>query len=162
MYANWLWTNRLKWIKGLKIKGCVFCRIAKKDKRIPAYVLLNDGKIVVMLNRFPYNTGHLIVFPVRHVNSLEKLSDKELSSLMIMVKKSVELLRKALNPEGFNIGINIGQVASESISHIHVHIVPRYKRDLGFMELTAATKIMPEPVEETYKKLKKYIKILKS
>ena len=162
MYLNWLWTNRLKWIKHKhKSKSCLFCRIAKNDKKIKAYVLFNDGKTVVMLNLFPYNTGHLLIFPVRHVKSLQRLTEKELMELFLRVKNSIKLLKKALNPVGFNVGINIGEIASASVEHLHVHVVPRFRRDLGFMELTAETKVMPEPVEKTYKKLKKYCKLLK-
>jgi len=161
MYLHWLWTDRLEWIKKrYKSKSCLFCRIAKGDKRVKAYVLFNNKKTVVMLNLFPYNTGHLLVFPVRHVKSLDELSRDELTELSSRVKKSISLLKKALHPAGFNIGINIGEVASASIKHLHIHIVPRFKRDLGFMELTAETKVMPEPVERTYQRLKKYANIL--
>jgi len=161
MYLHWLWTNRLKWIKQKRLgRSCPFCRIAKGDKKIKSYVLFNNGKTVVMLNLFPYNTGHLLVFPVRHVKTIEELKENELTELLVRTKKSLTLLRKALNPLGFNIGINIGEIASASIEHLHIHIVPRFKRDLGFMELTASTKVMPEPIEETYKKLKKYAEAL--
>ena len=162
MYLNWLWTNRMKWIKKKhKPKGCIFCRIAKGDKKVKAYVLHRDKNTVVIMNLYPYNTGHLLVFPARHVKSIEELKEIEIKELFSKVSRSVELLKKALNPIGFNIGINIGEIASASIEHLHVHIVPRFKRDTGFMEITASTKVMPESVEKTFKRLKKYVKILK-
>ena len=162
MYLHWLWTKRSKWVrKKHKEKSCLFCKIAKGSKNVKAYVLFNNGKTVVVLNLFPYNTGHLLVFPARHVRNLEELNEKETSELFNRVKLSIKLLKKALKPDGFNVGINIGETASASIEHLHVHIVPRFERDLGFMEIIGETKVMPETVEETYKRLKKYANLLK-
>lgn len=162
MYIHWLWTNRLKWVKEKNTKkSCLFCRIAKNDKKIKTYVLFNNKKTAIILNLFPYNTGHLIIFPTRHVKTIEELEEKEFSELFLRLKKALKLLKKTLNPAGFNIGINIGEIASASVDHLHIHVVPRYKHDVGFMELTADTKVVPEPIKNTYDKLKKYVDILK-
>jgi len=151
----------MNWIsKKHKFKGCLFCRIIKGDKKIPSKVLHKDEDVMVMMNLFPYNTGHLQVIPIRHVVSLDELTDAECDRLFGMVRKCVKLIKKTLNPLGFNIGMNIGDVSGASIDHLHVHIVPRYKTDFGFMEIIAETKTMPETVEKTYKKLMKHSKIL--
>jgi len=116
---------------------------------------------MVVMNLFPYNTGHLEVIPIRHVKSLEELRKEELADLVEKVVKSIRLLKRALRPVGFNVGINIGEIAGASVEHLHVHIVPRYKRDFGFMEVTCETRVMPESIDETYKKLMKHASLLK-
>ena len=162
MYDRWLVTNRMKWVKRSgKAEKCPFCEIAKGKKR-KKFVLHETEKSIVMMNLYPYNTGHLLIFPKRHVESLNDLKKDEIEDISLLIVKSVRLLEKALKPEGFNIGMNIGEISSASVKHLHVHIVPRYKHDLGFMELFSSTKVLPEPVESTYKRLKRYINILKT
>jgi len=154
--------NRIKWVTKKESNRCIFCEIAKGNKKIPQKVLYKDRDVMVIMNIYPYNTGHLQVLPTRHVKTLEELSDEEYTKLFEFVKKSVIVLRKALKPVGFNIGINIGKnVAGASIEHLHVHIVPRYKRDFGFMEIISSTKVLPESIDNTYKRLLKYKKLFK-
>ena len=101
------------------------------------------------------------MLPLRHVETLEELSEKEIASLFVMVRRCIRLLRKVLNPDGFNIGINIGgDVAGASIAHLHVHIVPRFRGDSGFMESVADTKVLPQTLGQVFGKLKKEVKIL--
>lgn len=116
---------------------------------------------MVIMNIFPYNVGHLEVVPIRHVKDIEDLFMEEFLKFFQMIKKSVVLLKKAMKPEGLNIGFNLGEFSGASIPHLHAQIVPRYKRDLGFMEATAETKVMSEGLEDTYKKLMKFKNILK-
>lgn len=151
----------MKWVKKKHGKGCLFCKIAKSDKKISSKILYNDGKFMVVMNIFPYNTGHLQVLPVKHVTTLEGLDDKDISTMFVLVKKCLKLLKKVLQPLGFNIGINQGgDVSGASVQHLHIHIVPRFKRDLGFIDLISGTKVLPEPVDETYKRLKRHVKML--
>jgi ATP adenylyltransferase len=157
MYLSYLWSDRMKWIKRKKERSCPFCKIAKGKEK--AFVL-KRGNVFVIMNKFPYNTGHLMIFPKRHVKNLEELKDEEMVEILKTLKKCIILLKKALNPKGFNIGINIGKVASASIKHLHIHIVPRFGSDAGFMEIFDSTKVMPEPLEKTYKKLKKFSNLL--
>jgi len=113
------------------------------------------------MNIFPYNTGHLQVLPLRHVETFEELTEKEIASLFVMVRRCVRLLRKVLNPDGFNIGVNIGgDVAGASIAHLHVHIVPRFRGDSGFMESVADTKVLPQTLDQVFEKLKKEARML--
>lgn len=163
MYEYYLFSPiRMKWVKRKKIKGCTFCKIAKGDKSVPQKILYKDGKMMVIMNTFPYNTGHLQIVPTRHVENFEDLSENEITSLFVMVKKCIKLLKKVLEPSGFNIGINLGgDVAGASIKHLHIHIVPRFERDIGFMEIIGKTKVMPTTLEKTFKMLKKEVNMLK-
>jgi diadenosine tetraphosphate (Ap4A) HIT family hydrolase len=166
MIENWLYApERIKWVKkpeSNKNRGCVFCRIAQgKHKREESLVLHNDKGWMVIMNLYPYNTGHLQVMPVKHVKSIEELTDRQLAEFFVLVKKSVKMLKKALHPLGFNIGLNQGGTASgASFEHLHVHIVPRFKRDYGFIDIIGGTKVLPERVEDTYKRLKKHARML--
>jgi ATP adenylyltransferase len=158
MYLSYLWANRMKWIKRKKIKGCLFCNIVKKKEKA---FILKEGEVFVIMNKFPYNTGHLLIFPIRHVKEIGDLRKEELENLFTTLQKSVELLKKVLHPKGFNIGINIGRVASASVDHIHLHVVPRFGADAGFMEVFDSTKVMPESLVETFKKLRKFSYLLR-
>ena len=129
---------------------CIFCE--KKQ-----YVLKETRYAMVMLNLFPYNPGHLMVAPKRHVANLEDLTDEELKEIMELTQKSVKVLKEIANPDGFNIGINIGRVAGAGFEgHIHVHVVPRWNGDTNFMPIIGETKVIPEGIEKTFKKLKPY------
>jgi len=129
---------------------CIFCE--KKQ-----YVLKETRYAMVMLNLFPYNPGHLMVAPKRHVANLEDLTDEELKEIMELTQKSVKVLKEIANPDGFNIGINIGRVAGAGFEgHIHIHIVPRWNGDTNFMPIIGETKVIPEGIEKTFKKLKPY------
>ena len=164
MYLEYLWaTSRGKWVRKphLKKDGCIFCRIAKGDKSIPSKVVYKDKDFMVIMNIFPYNPGHLQIVPIRHVNSLDELSEDEFNKFFMMGKKCITLLKKAMNPLGFNVGINIGEVAGASIQHLHMQIVPRYKREVGFMEIIGQTKVMPMGLDEVHKTLLKHIDLLK-
>lgn len=149
LWAPW----RIKYILGKKEK-CIFCDKVKNNNDRENYVLLRGKDGFVMLNTFPYNNGHLMVAPYRHVPDFEGLEESELGEMMGLVKKSTQILKKALHPEGFNIGINLGKVAGAGVEgHIHIHIVPRWEGDSSFISTVGDTKIIPESLEETYKKL---------
>jgi len=160
LYSSWLYTKRMGWVTKSKPKGCIFCRIAKGDKRVPSRILYRGKKTMVIMNLFPYNTGHLEVIPIRHVKDLSELTEEELQDLWRRIVKSMRLLRRVLKPQGFNVGINIGELAGASVEHLHVHIVPRFRRDFGFMEVTGETRVMPESIDETFDKLKQHVKLL--
>jgi diadenosine tetraphosphate (Ap4A) HIT family hydrolase len=165
MYKHKLCSDsRMGWIGNKKCRpsGCLFCRIADDDPAVEKDVLFRTKDTMVVMNIFPYNTGHLQVSPVRHVESFEELKESEITSLFLMTQKCVKLLKKVLNPDGFNIGMNIGgEVAGASVAHLHIHIVPRFKGDSGFMEAVADTKVMPQTVGQVFKRLKKEVKMLK-
>jgi ATP adenylyltransferase len=107
-----------------------------------------------MMNKFPYNNGHVMVVPKRHCPDLEQLDDKALQDLLFLLRVSTRILRKILRPDGFNIGMNIGKVGGAGVDdHIHFHIVPRWNGDTNFMPVLGETKIIPEYLGETYQKL---------
>ncbi|MEM5875517.1 MAG: HIT domain-containing protein [Candidatus Aenigmatarchaeota archaeon] len=156
MYLEYIWTNRMKWIlKKSKDKRCLLCSIARGKTKAK---ILKEGEFYVIMNNFPYTTGHLLIFPKKHVSSIEELNDEELMKLMKTIKFCIIKLKKCLKPKGFNIGCNIGKVAGASVKHLHFHIVPRFGSDAGFVEIVSSTKVMPEPIEKTYKKIKKYFR----
>lgn len=111
-------------------------------------------KAFVILNKYPYNPGHLMIVPYRHVPTLELLDQEEGSELIVLTSRAVKALRDIYTPDGFNVGINIGRVAGAGIEqHIHVHVVPRWNGDSNFMPVIGNTKVLPETLEETYKSL---------
>ena len=134
--------------------GCIFC--PGKDRQSDENrLILRVGQLaLVMMNKFPYNNGHLLVAPVRHVPGLEHLSSDEVLDLMLMVRRSIELLKEIMNPEGFNVGLNLGHVAGAGMEdHMHFHIVPRWKGDTNYMTVLGDVRVIPEHIQETYRKL---------
>jgi ATP adenylyltransferase len=110
-----------------------------------------------MMNRFPYNNGHLLVAPIKHASGLELLSRQATLDLLVGVRKAVEILREVMSPEGFNVGLNLGHVAGAGMEdHIHFHIVPRWKGDTNFMTVLGDVRVIPEHIRGTYEKLKPY------
>jgi ATP adenylyltransferase len=147
-----------------KNDSCLFCDVAKKGKgntvsksRDKKNFILYRGKhCFVILNRYPYNSGHLMVVPYLHTPTFEGLSDEVLFDLIKTVDRSVTILRKVLNPDGFNMGLNFGKVAGAGMeSHMHIHVVPRWTGDTDSMPIIAETRVMPEHLTKTYNKLLK-------
>lgn len=107
-----------------------------------------------MMNRYPYNSGHLMIVPKRHCTELEKLKKKEIDEIFYFLQASVKVLKKSLSPQGFNIGMNLGKIAGAGEEHLHFHIVPRWTGDTNFMPILGETKVIPEYLLNTYEKLK--------
>ena len=158
---QYLISDRSSWFKKDTQKICIFCNAIKNKKNKKSLVLYEGKEIFVLMNLFPYNVGHLMIAPKRHLKNLEDLKESEFKEMWDLIKKSLKILKRALHPVGFNIGFNIGETAAASQEHLHLHIVPRYKRDYGFMEVIAETKVLSEPPEKTFKKLLKYFKKIK-
>lgn len=111
-----------------------------------------------MLNLFPYNNGHVMISPKRHVGKLEALHDKEIADIFNILKQIIRLLNKVLKPEGYNIGINIGKCSGAGIpDHLHLHVVPRWRADTNFMPVLSDTKVISQSLEDLYNELKKEI-----
>jgi len=157
IWAPW----RSVYIGGKHEEGCVFCEKIKSDNDEANLVLLRGDKIVVLLNLYPYNNGHLLVMPKRHVADMEELTVEEMNEFMLVIQKMVKVL-KVFQPQGFNIGANLGRIAGAGIpGHIHFHIVPRWNGDTNFMPVIGNTKVISESLEVTYKKLKESLEHLK-
>lgn len=151
-----LWSPwRMEYILSDKGVGCIFCeKIADNDDQTN-YILFRGKTCYVMLNLYPYNNGHLMVVPYRHVPSPDQLEEDVLAEMMLLVIKGLGALRRAMHPDGFNVGINIGKAAGAGIEkHVHIHIVPRWSADTNFMPIFSHTRVMPELLDETYQKLK--------
>jgi ATP adenylyltransferase len=152
LYAPW----RMEYIEGPPQPGCLFCRVQEappEDDRGNLVVLRTpDG--VVMLNRFPYNSGHLMVAPRAHVGSLADLDDRQTLDLMRLVRRSLVVLTGVMTPDGFNTGVNQGRVAGAGIpDHVHVHVVPRWEGDTNFMPVLDAVKVIGEHLDRTWEKV---------
>jgi len=151
IWAPW----RIEFIKMGKPKGCFLCDKPKESDDAANYILYRGDRNFVIMNSYPYNSGHLMVAPYRHVASLEELTDEEFGEHFRMVSRSVEVLKQVLKPDGFNIGINMGKVAGAGIyKHMHTHITPRWLGDTNFMPVIADTKIINESLSATYNKLR--------
>lgn len=152
LYAPW----RISYILGQKIKGCVLCQISKQKKDKQNLVLERKKNCYVVLNKFPYNNGHLMIVPYKHKSSLEDLDDQTVLEMLQTAKAYVKKMKKVMRAEGFNIGINIGQIAGAGIAdHLHWHIVPRWSGDNNFMPVIGKMKVISESFESVYKKLVK-------
>jgi ATP adenylyltransferase len=148
LWAPW----RASYIHGKKAKKCIFCQgLNSKNK---SYVIMQSRYAISLLNTFPYNNGHTMVCPKRHVRDLADLKEKEILDLFGMLKQTVRLLKKVLKPDGYNIGINISRSAGAGITgHLHIHVVPRWNGDTNFMPVLYDTKVISQSLEELYKRL---------
>lgn len=136
--------------------GCIFCLAA--DGKGADNLVLGVGRLtLVMMNKYPYNNGHLLVAPRRHLPSLEELTAEELADLLASVRLSVRALKQVMNPEGFNVGLNLGRVAGAGIEeHLHFHVVPRWGGDTNFMTVFGEVRVIPEHIMATCDKLRPY------
>ncbi len=149
-FKNYIYTDKFEYVKKEKSKECIFCKI----NLIENTLIHQTDEMLIILNKFPYNPGHIMIIPKRHVLNIEELSDSEVIKLFQLLKLLKRVLIATHNPQGFNIGINIGKVAGGSISHLHVHLVPRYENELNFLEVTSGTRVIVEKLEDTLKKIK--------
>ena len=149
----------MTYIKSDKSSDCVFCQAIAKDRDPESLILWRGEHGFVILNRYPYNNGHLMVVPFEHVPSIEDLKPEVLLDIMTMVQQSLALLRRAMNPDAFNVGINLGQAAGAGItSHVHVHVVPRWSGDTNFMPVLGQTRVIPDALDNTYNCLKEALR----
>ncbi len=151
IWAPW----RMEYIQMEKPEGCILCQKPGQDNDAANYILYRGDKNFVIMNSYPYNTGHLMIVPYRHIASLEELAGEELHEHFDIVSRSIRVLRQVFSPGGFILGINIGKAAGAGMEdHIHTHIVPRWEGDTNFMPVIADIRVVPEALAETYKKLK--------
>ena len=134
--------------------GCVFCLLLSETNDRQNLILLRKNRAFLILNRFPYTTGHLMVVTNRHIATLEKATPDELTEMILLARESEGLLRKAYRPDGLNAGFNIGKSAGAGIAdHLHLHIVPRWEGDANTVSVIGETRVIPEELETTYDKL---------
>jgi len=157
LWAPW----RMKYLTAGKPNGCIFCEKAAENRDRENLILYRGENGFILLNLYPYTNGHLMVAPYQHVPSIEGVSLPVLADLMSLVQKSLAILRHAMHPDAFNVGINIGTAAGAGIiEHVHIHIVPRWQGDTSFMPVLAETRVVPDFLENTYDLLRKALQEL--
>ena len=154
IFAPW----RIEYIKMEKMEGCIFCKLPAMHEDEKNLILYRGKYAFVIMNNYPYNPGHVMVAPYRHVANFEDLKSEEVMEIYGLISLMLRVIRKAMEPHGFNIGMNLGRVAGAGIEdHLHVHIVPRWNGDTNFMPVLADTKVIPQALEDTYKELRREI-----
>jgi len=142
----------MEYILSDKDGGCVLCEAPRREDGL---ILTSGATCYAIMNRYPYTTGHTMVVPFRHVADICSLTPEESAELMAVSQKIVEATRCALKPDGFNLGINIGEVAGAGIAgHLHLHVVPRWEGDTNFMPAVGHTRVISEHIEQTHKKIR--------
>ncbi len=151
LWAPW----RIKYIQAKKNNGCIFCQKPRQKKDRINFIVKRGKFVFSILNIFPYNNGHILIAPYRHIDSLEKLNNDELIEMFELINHTTKQIKSKLKAQGFNIGFNIGKAAGAGIDkHLHVHIVPRWEADTNFMPVLSGTKIISQSLEELYNILK--------
>lgn len=151
LWAPW----REKFIAGKKEKGCIFCKRLREKKDQKNFILYRGKNAFVILNLYPYNSGHLMVVSMRHRAQFEDLTPPEALEMMQLSQIWAKNIKKALRPDGINLGLNLNQAAGAGIhDHVHIHLVPRWSGDTNFMPILADTKVISVSLESVYKKLK--------
>jgi len=135
--------------------GCIFCDLPAEGDDVRTMILARDELAFVIVNSFPYNPGHLMVAPFRHVGAFTSLEAAELADVDALVARSIRALEQEMEPHGYNLGMNLGRVAGAGIpDHVHWHLVPRWNGDTNFMPVVGQTRVLPELLEETYARLR--------
>lgn len=153
MFTPW----RMRYIEGARDggDGCVFCDIWASDDDESALVLLRGTTAFVVMNLYPYTTGHLLVAPIRHTGDVAELTPDELLEMGSLIQRCVGVLEAEMSPDGFNVGMNLGRVAGAGVpGHVHWHVVPRWSGDSNFMPVVGETRMIPEDLGETYRRLR--------
>jgi ATP adenylyltransferase len=139
--------------------GCLFCRGLKAKDHKKALILEKGEKAFMIMNRYPYNNGHLMIAPIRHVGLIEYLNDDENLEINRLLVRAIKAINYSMKPQGYNIGINQGRVAGAGVvDHIHIHLVPRWQGDTNFMPILSEVKVVSEALLETYEKIKQGLK----
>jgi len=151
LWAPW----RMKFILEPRQGGCIFCSKPKENRDRENFIIYRGKKVFIMLNVFPYNNGHLMISPYRHITNVEDLYADEYTELFELLKRSITALKISMKPTGFNIGMNVGKSSGAGIKHLHMHVVPRWVGDTNYMPVLAEVKVISEHLEQTYDKLLK-------
>ena len=151
LWAPW----RGSYVENLgKDSGCFLCEAAKKEPSVDNLVLIKSKKAFVIMNKYPYNSGHLMVVPYLHTSSLDEIDEETIKDIFYLTKISIKALTEVLRPDGFNIGYNLGRSAGAGLeTHIHQHIVPRWNGDTNFMPVVFGTKVLSQSLEDLYVRL---------
>lgn len=148
--------NKTSYIRGRKPDvECILCETMKGDSKVPSLNICQTDNFVVAVNLYPYNSGHLMIFPINHYTDIREMSKDELTELMMLTQFFVNVLEREYQAKGFNIGFNLGKNSGASIEHIHQHIIPRFPNELGVIDLIGGAKVIIEDPRQTRDKLRK-------
>lgn len=132
-------------------RRCIFCVAKRSRADRQHHVVVRDAAVFALLNRYPYNNGHVMVAPYRHVGTLETLTAREWSGILTLTRRLMNRLNRTIHPHGFNVGLNLGRVAGAGIpGHLHLHLVPRWNGDTNFMPILGSTKVISQSLDELY------------
>jgi len=136
----------------------LFTDLLNEDADEETFIVWRGEEVFVIMNRYPYNNGHLLILPYREVTRYDDLSVDEQTALAVTIERCIQWLREGLSPDGFNVGLNLGSAAGAGIpEHLHVHVVPRWEGDTNFMSTTGETRVLPEDLQTTYRKIRSVI-----
>ena len=152
--------EKIAYLKDKKPEGCILCRLNNGDPDITDTIVYRSADTAVSLNLYPYNPGHSMIFPLRHVEDIRKLSEAERLSLDKTLDKVLEALDTLYHPSGYNIGFNMGLDAGASIEHIHLHVIPRYPHELGIAELLGGKRVLVEDLNISRSRLKEALRAI--
>lgn len=152
IWAPW----RAKFVLGKKETGCVFCKRLKMKDSLKNLIVYRGESCFVILNKFPYNSGHTLIVPNRHIGLIEKLNDKESREFFFLTQQTVRVIKKVMKPNSLNLGMNLGRSSGAGIpGHVHMHVVPRWTGDTNFMPVIGKTDVISVPLKPIYDALKK-------
>ena len=156
--------ERLKYVRQIiKPEGCVFCEAVNSPNPAEKFILYKSKNAMVILNKYPYNNGHILILPTEHQGNLEDLSDEVYNEIQKLLKRSIGILKKVYRPGGLNVGLNLGAAAGAGIpDHLHYHVVPRWFGDTNFFPLLAQTKLVVETLETTFSNLEGHFQALEA
>lgn len=150
LWAPW----RIEYIRNPN-RDCFLCSALKNQKIEEVFILEKMERAFTIMNRYPYNNGHLLIAPARHIGMVEALDDDEIITIHRLLARAIIAINKTMHPDGFNIGVNLGRVAGAGlVDHIHYHLVPRWQGDTNFMPVLTDTKVLSEGLIQTYKRIK--------
>ena len=152
MWAPW----RAEFVLGEKEEGCIFCNRIKMEDTIENLIVHRGRLNVVILNKYPYNSGHSMIVPIRHIAHLEQLTEEEAIEFFELTRKTITAIKNGIKPHSLNIGMNLGEVSGAGIpEHLHMHVVPRWQGDTNFMPVIGKTSVISVPLEPVYEVLRK-------
>lgn len=154
LWAPW----RIEYVRAPKTGKCIFCAAGANEPEEANLVIQRGERCFTMLNAFPYASGHVMVSPYRHVGELEELDDEEVADLMRLTRLALGALREVMSPAGFNVGLNLGEVAGAGFgAHLHMHVVPRWAGDTSFMPVIAETRVISQALDATAEELREVL-----
>jgi len=158
-FTNLFSTHKMEYFHGKRPNvDCILCEIAKNSNKVNNLTVYRGKNVMISVNKYPYNSGHLLIFPYRHITDIRTLTNDEEQEISELLKKSLDILEELYSPSGFNFGYNMGDFSGASIPHIHMHVIPRFRNELGFIDIIGGAKIIVEDPLITMNRLREAFK----